>query len=155
MGRLGRTANVETKKQSKMAKKEESTAPAVVEKEVTEINVGGKVLNLEETLEAMEQMELGEIVSSDYWTIEPGESVRAVFVGMGKMNKMNTDDEMIDAVKLVIKDENGKYNKINADKVLVSACRNLPVPTMLSITCVGKLKSGKGSYKDFEVRKLS
>jgi hypothetical protein len=127
--------------------------PATIEKEVTEVQLGGKILNVEELFEAMEGMEPGEIISNEYFTMEPGESVKAIFSGMTKMKKMNTDDEMIDAVKLMIKE--GKYNKINADKVLVSACRDLPVPTMLSITCIGKVKSAKGQYKDFEVRKLN
>lgn len=135
-----------------MAKKEETTnAPAVVN---NEIEVNGKVLNVEETLAALEGMEDGGLISNDYWTPEEGVVYKAVFVGMTKMNKMNTDSEMIDAVKLVMKDDEGKTNKINADKVLVSACRNLTAPTALSITCVGKIKSAKGSYRDFEIRKL-
>jgi len=138
-----------------MAKEKETTnAPAVVEKENTQLNVNGKVMNIEETLTALDGMEEGELVSNDYWTPTEGEVVKAIFVGMTKMNKMNSDSEMIDAIKLVMQDEDGKFNKINADKVLVSACRNLEAPTALSITCVGKIKSAKGSYRDFEIRKL-
>lgn len=137
-----------------MAKKEETTAPAVIEQS-TEVEINGKVLNVEETLQALEGMKEGELIVSDYWTLEPGEEARVVFAGMTKMNKMNGEaGEMIDAVKLVVNDEDGKFNKINADKVIVSTCRNLTAPTALKITCIGKIKSSKGHYKDYEIRKL-
>jgi hypothetical protein len=136
-----------------MAKAKEETAntPAVVNQQ---LEVNGKVLNIEETLSALEGMSEGDLLSNDYWTPEEGEVVKAVFVGMTTINKMNSDTERVEAVQLVMKSDEGRFNRINADKVLVSLCRNLTAPTSLSITCVGKIQGKKGSYREFEVRKL-
>ena len=105
---------------------------------------------------ALETMEEGESIMNDYWTLEPGETVKVVFTGMTSMKGMGASaGQDVDAINLVVKDEEGKFKKICADKVLVSACRNLTAPTALSITCTGMVKSKGGfSYKDFEVRKL-
>lgn len=141
-----------------MSKTKEETAVAKANETVTKVEVNGKVLNVEETLAAIEGMQEGDNIVNNYFTLEPGETARVVFTGMAKMKGMGANSgQDIDAVKFIAKDDDGKFNKICADKVLVSACKDLPAPTALSITCVGVLKpkSGLGSYKDYEVRKLN
>jgi hypothetical protein len=112
-------------------------------------------INVADLLASVADAEVGQELGSDYFTVEPGETERVVFIEMTKMNKMGSDSEMIDAVRLLGAD--GKL-KICADKVLVSTCRNIAsngrrnVP--LQIICKGKIKSVKGSYKDLQINEL-
>ncbi len=136
-----------------MAKEKE----AVVETNAVLVIEGenGKDVNVAELLALVADAEVGQELGSDYFTVEPGESERVVFLEMTKMNKMGSDSEMIDAVRLLGAD--GKY-KICADKVLVSTCRNIASSgrknVALQILCKGKIKTAKGSYKDLQINEL-
>ena len=138
-----------------MAKKEEGTV-ANNELAVQEIQgENGKRISASELLKQMSEAEVGQELGSDYFTLEPGESERVVFMEMTQMNKMGTDNEMIDAVRLLGSD--GKF-KICADKVLVSTCRQLSSKgrknVALQIICKGKIKTPRGSYKDLQINEL-
>jgi hypothetical protein len=115
----------------------------------------GNMISAAELLEQMSKADVGQELGSDYWTIEPGESERVIFTEMTQMNKMGSDNEMIDAVRLLGAD--GKF-KICADKVLVSTCRQLSnkgrINVALQVTCKGKIKTPKGSYKDLQINEL-
>lgn len=115
----------------------------------------GKMVSAAELLKQMNEAEVGQELGSDYWTIEPGESERVIFMEMTQMNKMGESSEMIDAVRLLGAD--GKF-KICADKVLVSTCRNLANKgrrnVAIQVTCKGKIKTPKGTYKDLQINEL-
>lgn len=121
----------------------------------TIVNENGKEVSVTDLLAQINEAEVGIELGSDYWTIEPGETERVVFMEMTQMNKMGSDNEMIDAVRLLGQD--GRF-KICADKVIVSTCRNLSNKgrknVALSVTCKGKIKTAKGSYKDFQINEL-
>lgn len=129
----------------------------VVTQEVvpTILNEQGREVSVSDLMAQISQADVGVELGSDYWTIEPGETERIVFMEMTQMNKMGSDSEMIDAVKLLGPD--GKF-KICADKVLVSTCRNLASKgrqnVALQIVCKGKIKTAKGSYKDLQINEL-
>lgn len=135
--------------------KENAGEVATQEVVPTIVNENGKEVSVTDLLAQINQAEVGVELGSDYWTLEPGETERVVFMEMTQMNKMGSDNEMIDAVKLLGPD--GKF-KICADKVLVSTCRNLAAKgrknVALSITCKGKIKTAKGSYKDLQINEL-
>jgi hypothetical protein len=132
-----------------MAKEETSIAVAEIPGE------NGTMVSAAELLKQMSEAEVGQELGSDYWTIEPGETERVVFMEMTQMNKMGSSSEMIDAVRLLGAD--GKF-KICADKVLVSTCRNLSnkgrINVAIQVTCKGKIKTPKGSYKDLQINEL-
>ena len=141
-----------------MAKKENEVAPATEETNLpaTIENEEGKTVSLDEMFASMENAEKGMEIGADYLKIEEGEEINAIFVEMITMNGMGANSaQQIDAVRLITKD---KRFKINADKVLVSACRTLAakgrVNVPISITCKGSVKGPKGSYKDIEVCEL-
>lgn len=121
-------------------------------------NENGKIVSTADLLKQLESAELGNEIGSDYFTLEPGEEARLLFVEMTEMNGMGDQEgAMIPAVKL-FNPKDGKY-KINADKVVVSACRALAAKkrsnVAISIVCVGTTKSAKGfKYKDFQINEL-
>ena len=138
-----------------MAKKDE-TAGETTGAVATIQGENGKEVNVQDLLSQMAQAEVGAELTSDYFTLEPGETERVVFLEMATMNKMGAENgETVDAVRLLGSD--GKF-KICADKVIVSTCRaiatkggkNVPI----QITCIGKVKAQKGSYKQFEIKSL-
>lgn len=85
---------------------------------------------------------------NEYFTMEPGEEERVVFLGLTEMK--NQQGEMGEAVRLFTK----KGEVINADKVLVSALRREKAPFPVLITCTGWGKSTKGKYREFTVNPL-
>lgn len=138
-------------KETKKAENVETTgALTVVETEQ------GKEVSIDTIFQQMEEAEVGMELGADYWKLEPGESERVIFHEMTEIQAMGPNGGMTDAVKLVTKDR--KY-KINADKVIVSACRALAAKgrknVALQITCTGTTK-GKGgfSYKEFKINEL-
>lgn len=135
--------------------KEKNEEVATQEVVPTILNEQGREVSVSDLMAQISQAEVGIELGSDYWTIEPGETERVVFMEMTQMNKMGSDSEMIDAVKLLGPD--GKF-KICADKVLVSTCRNLASKgrqnVALQIVCKGKIKTAKGSYKDLQINEL-
>jgi len=138
------------KEQTKKPVEETTGALTVVE------NEQGKEVSIDTIFQQMEEAEVGMELGADYWKIEPGESERVIFHEMTEIQAMGPQGGMTDAVKLVTKDR--KY-KINADKVIVSACRALAAKgrknVALQITCTGTTK-GKGgfSYKEFKINEL-
>lgn len=129
---------------------EEVNLPATIETE------DGKTVSLDEMFASMESATKGMEIGADYLKIEEGEEIQAIFVEMTTMNGMGANSaNQIDAVRLITKD---KRFKINADKVLVSACRTLAAKgrtnVAVNITCKGSIKGPKGSYKDIEVCEL-
>lgn len=136
-----------------MAKKEEvaeSNALATIEGEK------GEQINVADLLKQLGEAEIGAELTSEYFTLEPGESERVIFLEMSEMNKMGAENgEMTDAVRLLGSDGN---LKICADKVIVSTCRSLAnkgkknVP--IEISCTGKEKGAKGTYKTFSIKSL-
>ncbi len=131
----------------------------VVPAQVTEIeNESGKIVSVAELAKQFETAEVGTAIGADYFTIEPGEEARLLFVEMTEMNGMGADkDKMIDAVKL-FDPKDGRF-KINADKVVVSACKSLAAKdrsnVAIQITCTGMTKSKNGfKYKDFTINEL-
>ena len=139
-----------------MAKKEE-VAEATGQNTglVTIAGENGQSVNVSDLLAQISEAEVGQELGSDYLTFEVGEETRVVFIEMTKMNKMGSDSEMIDAVRLLGLD--GKL-KINADKVLVSIGKTLAQNNRrnvaLQVTCVGMIKSPKGSYRDLKINEL-
>ncbi|HMT03425.1 MAG TPA: hypothetical protein PKD00_08995 [Burkholderiales bacterium] len=136
--------------------KKENNVVAKNELAVQEVqNENGIMVSTEELLRQMSEAEVGQELGSDYFTLEPGETERVIFMEMTKMNKMGTDNETIDAVRLLGSD--GKF-KICADKVLVSTCRQLQLNdrknVALQIICKGKIKTPRGSYKDLQINEL-
>lgn len=116
----------------------------------------GKSLNVAELLKQMESADLGQELGSDYFTLEPGETSRVILTEMTEMNKMGGKaGEVTDAVNMIGPD--GRM-KICADKVIVSAARNLSskgkLPTPVQITCTGKTKGQNGTYKEFTINAL-
>lgn len=127
-----------------------SNAPAVIEHK-------GKMVPIEEVLNQVKNAEIGEEVGSDYFTLEPGEESRVIFLQMTEMNSMSgRPGEMTPAVHLLSAEDGRK--KICADKVIVSVCRQFALKEEFNvpiiIKCTGKKKSAKGSYKEFEINKL-
>lgn len=120
-------------------------------------DANGDAVNVADLLAQIEDAEVGLELGADYFKIEAGEVARVVFIEMTEMNGMgDKSNEMIDAVRLLGPD--GRY-KVNADKVLVSACRILSskgrtlVP--LQITCKGMVKTKNGKYRDLLINELN
>lgn len=139
-----------------MAKKEEvANATEQSTGLVSIAGENGQSVNVSDLLAQIVEAEVGQELGSDYMTFEVGEETRVVFIEMTKMNKMGSDSEMIDAVRLLGLD--GKL-KINADKVLVSIGKSLTQNNRknvaLQISCVGMIKSNKGSYRDLKINEL-
>lgn len=116
----------------------------------------GKEVNVAQLLEQINNAEVGQELTSEYFTLEPGENSRVVLLEMTEMNKMGGEaGETTDAVRLLGSD--GKF-KICADKVIVSTARSIlkdgkkNIPVL--ITCTGKSKSAKGTYKEFTINSL-
>lgn len=143
-----------------MAKKEE-TAVAVAEL-VNKGTISFKrsdgtedTLDISTAVERLRGLNDGAIITSDYLNFEQdyekGEAVKVIFLGVKEINKMNSETEKVMALRFLMEDGS---TKTNADRVLVSTCKDLEAPKPLSITWVGNKKSPKGSYKLFEVREL-
>lgn len=139
-----------------MAKKEEVANAAEQNTGLVSIaGENGQSINVNDLLAQITEAEVGQELGSDYMTFEVGEETRVVFIEMTKMNKMGSDSEMIDAVRLLGLD--GKL-KINADKVLVSIGKSLTQNNRrnvaLQVSCIGMIKSPKGSYRDLKINEL-
>lgn len=133
--------------------KKDETAISPVENNVpATINLGGKVMSVEEMGEELKKMEVGEELTSEYFSLEPGESERVFFVGNTTMTSKNPEGGETTAVKLLGPD--GKMY-VNGDRVIVGALNQLPVPTAVEIECTGYTKSAKGKYRTFNIRKLN
>jgi hypothetical protein len=100
----------------------------------------------------LKDLTVGAEVTSEYLKFEEGEETRAWFVGMTKISKIEGESgETTDAVKLILEDGS---NAINADKVVVSTCRNFKESTPILIQCTG-LAGAKGrQYKTFKIHEL-
>lgn len=111
-----------------------------------DLNTMGKVL------EEMQYSETDE-VTSEYLKIEVGVEIRAYFLEMTTINKIDgAPGEKADAVRLLLQD--GRF-AINADAVVVSTCRSMPKNQPLHIACTGEEKTKTGKYKTFKIFKLS
>lgn len=135
-----------------MAKEETVNAPTKIAVE------GGKEMSVDQIIAQLKKGKVGEILNSEYFSIEEGEEKRILFIGMGEIRgKGNKSSEMVKAVKL-IDSEDGKV-KINADVVLVSTCDALAlkgrVNVPLQIHCKGMIEGGAGDYRDLEIRELT
>lgn len=122
------------------------------------LDVGGKEMSIEQIMAQLKAGKAGEVLNSEYFSIEEGEEKRILFIGMGEIRgKGNKSSEMVKAVKL-IDSEDGKI-KINADVVLVSTCDALSLKgrsnVPLLITCKGMVEGAAGEYRDLEVRELN
>lgn len=130
--------------------KNEKTAVAVIpaDADIT-------TMDLKQLGKSLEKMSYGENdeLTSEYINFEVGEEVRAFIVGLVKITKKGGQPgELSDAVKLLLPD--GSFG-INADAVVVSTLRDLPLNTPVCIQCTGKTKSSRGEYKTFKAFKLS
>lgn len=122
------------------------------------ITVNNQTMTVEALQAQLNSAEVGQELSADYFTIEPGESERVVFIGMTEMQGIGEKkDEMVEAIKF-LSAKDGKL-KINADKALVGVCKGLysagrkNVP--LEIVCTGTTKSKSGfKYKEFSIKEL-
>lgn len=140
-----------------MAKKENNQETAVALQEEAITTIGDVSVDINALCDDVSKMKKGAVISSDYWTPEIGETVRAVFAGMTTMKKMETTtDEQIPAIKLLFVDgeDKGKFFK-NADKVLVSVCKDLKAPSPIEIECTGTKGNAGRKYKTFNVTALN
>lgn len=144
-----------------MAKTKQEEEVAVTSKNsgsLTVITHDGEVnLDITSALEELKKLKEGASITSEYLTFEEdsiGETKRLIYIGITRIKKINGEDgETTEAVKFV-DGEDGTV-KTNADRVLVSICSALHAPKAVAITLVGWKKSGKGKYRDFEVRELT
>lgn len=117
-----------------------------------------KTLNSTDLVDLLKNAQVGNEISSEYFTLEVSEVKRVVFVEMTEIQGMGAQEgEMVEAVSL-LSGEDGKY-KINADKVIVGICKKLALKGLknvpLQITCTGQAKSKSGyKYKEFIVEEL-
>lgn len=113
-------------------------------------------------LDALKSMEEGPVLTGEYIAIEPGEELRAYVVGTKKIQALGgKEGEMTTAIMLYTED--GRHG-INADKVVVSSLADQadlvnkgekPLGSVaVVLKCTGKSKSGKGEYKDYDIRLL-
>lgn len=117
-----------------------------------------KNVSPEELEKQLQAADVGQKIGSGYFTLEPGEQARVIFVEMSKMNGIgDKKDEMIDCVSLYIPKE-ATFKKC-ADKVVISALRDLhekgKTNIPIQILCTGTVKSSNGyKYKEFEINEL-
>lgn len=121
------------------------------EKSLVKANENGQ-LNYEQLAKKVESMKPDTSVDlvSSYWTIEPGEEAKVVFVENTTMAGFSGDGD-VPAVKLLVKD--GSI-VTNADKVLVSTFKDKKAPFPALVICTGTEKGKNGSYKKFSVHPL-
>lgn len=86
-------------------------------------------------------------MSADMLTMEPGEELRAIAIGMCRVSKFNKPDELTDAVELLTADGMKK----SADKVLVSTLRDKKMPVAVLIECIGMADGKNGKYREFNI----
>lgn len=92
-------------------------------------------------------------ITSEYLKIEVGEGVRAFFLEMVEINKLDgAPGEKTQAARLLL--DSGKF-AINADVVVVSTCSNLKRNTPIEIICTGKTGPKNREYKTFKIIKLT
>lgn len=134
--------------------KEEKT-PAKKSNEVAKAFVEGKQeLSLQQMGAILKDLELDEDmeVTSEYLKIEVGEEVRAFFLEMTSIKKIDGEDgETTPAVRLCLED--GTL-AINADAVIVSTCRQFKPNTPIAIRCTGESGKTGRKYKTFKIFKL-
>ena len=138
--------------------KEKNVETATAETSNELVTVNNQTMTVEALQAQLNAAEVGQELSSDYFTLEPGEAERVIFMQMTEMQGMGEKkDEMVEAIKF-LSAKDGKL-KINADKALVGVCKGLAssgkknVP--LEITCTGFAKSKSGfKYKEFSIREL-
>lgn len=135
-----------------MSKQKEDTAVMPVENVPASIELNGKIMSVAQMAENLKKMEVGEELTSEYFSLEPGEIERVFFVGNTTMTSKNPDGGETSAVKLLTSD--GKMG-VNGDRVIVGALKDLPIPTAVEIECTGYTKSAKGKYRTFNIRKLN
>ena len=91
-------------------------------------------------------------VTSEYLKFEVSEEIRAWFVGMTQIKKLEGEDgEMTDAVQLITQDGT---RCINADAVVVSTCKNFKKSTPILIQCTGVAGPKNRQYKTFKIYEL-
>ncbi len=91
-------------------------------------------------------------ITSEYLKIEVGEGVRAFFMEMVEINKLEGEEgEKSPAARFLTSD--GKF-VINADVVVVSTCSRLEKLTPVEIICTGKTGAKNREYKTFKIIKL-
>jgi len=148
------------KKENQEAEVAETTAvatQAAVEKLPAKFKADdGSILDSNDMLSQLESSEAGQELVNEYWVPVEGEEVRAFFLGLTSMPKMNsTTGERVDAVKLLIKDEDGAASQvINADKVLVSSLKDMKALTPVTIVNTGWTKGKNGKYRQFSINTL-
>jgi len=139
-----------------MAKKE-NDAVATAENGVLVITgENGKEVNAEQLLAQMKEAQVGNELTSEYFTLEPGENARVVLLEMTEMSKMGGQaGETTDAVKLLTSDG---VIAICADKVVVSTARSLfakgKINIPVEVTCTGKKQGQNGKYKEWSIKSL-
>lgn len=113
----------------------------------------GENLTVSKLLEQVQKAEVGaEISGKEYWTPEPGESERAVFLGMASINEYKNADKRKPAIRLLL--ASSGLEVINADKVLVSAFTDLKSPAPVLIECTGWVDGKSGKYREFKINHL-
>ena len=132
-------------------KTKEKEVPATIQVE------GGKEMSTEQLMAFLQKGKAGEILNSEYFSIEEGEEKRVMFLGMSQIRgKGEKRSEMVPAVKL-FDSEDGKI-KINADVVMVSTCEALALKSRVNvplvIKCKGMIEGGAGEYRDLEIAEL-
>lgn len=117
------------------------------------IEVEGRVLSIDEIASKLKSMEKsGEELTSSYFTLEPGEVERVMFLGNTTMKSKNPEEGETTAVKLLTAE--GKIC-VNGDRIIVGAFKDLQPMTAAEIECTGWQKSPKGKYRLFNIRKLN
>lgn len=125
----------------------DSNLPAVV------VTDNGENLTVAKLLEQVAKAEVGaEISGKDYWAPEPGESERAVYLGMATINEFKNADKRKPAVRFLLASSGAEV--INADKVLVSAFTDLKAPAAVLIECTGWVDGKSGKYREFKINHL-
>lgn len=132
---------------------ETKEAPARAKKnEVATLDEKMSPKQLGDMLKSMEPNKDRNLVA-DYFTMEPGEEKKVIFIEKTEMQKYNGESgEMTPAVRLLTEDGS---EAINADKVLVTCLSRLPKLTPVQIVCTGETKSANGKYKTFDVHPLT
>jgi len=104
----------------------------------------------------LSKMKRGEEITSEYYEMEVGESVRIAVIGAASVR--NTEGRDVPAIKFM--DEEGSVF-VNADAVICSTLKDAAElaketgePQCFEVECTGTQQSKKGTYKTFRIYPL-
>jgi len=109
----------------------------------------------DEFLSKAESISTGSLqeITAAYYDLKEDSTVHGIFCGMSDMTTTDKETGEMTLVPVVrFETKEGKF--IHGGKVLVNACRNLPVPSYIRIVTRKMEKGNKGKYMDMNVYTL-